>query len=315
MNKKIMILTSFFIAACTPNKNLLDKKLRPTDPLRVLLNETHIPYEMNRPAVEALSQLVRATQNKKTGWLRSGERWEWEHYDNVVTPNNVNPILAELDRLDMIHGVNPQKKSYDQVVILGALASTVQERIGFMIHLWNQGIRWNTLVFLASERPIAMNTPEKDLKADVIRSGYPPTEYGVMRYIVDHMSLPNELRALPQLWVNTPTPPSKKRADTEDSFDAWFDRPACHVVLGHPELPHKDMSVLAISNAPFIQRQGYGLKIFLHARNIIAETVGSGLDTSRSSGPVATAFLCLSEIAKELYMIDQLVKKGIVKPE
>lgn len=310
-----MILTSFFLAACTPNRSLLDTKLRPTNTLHSLLKETHIQYDSNQSPSIALQNLVVATQNKTTGWLRSGERWEWSTYDAVVTPHNIKSILSSLDDLGMIHSVIPQKKSYDQVVILGALHSTVQQRIAYMVHLWSQGIRWNTLVFLASERPIAMETSEKSIKDAVIRSNYPPTEYGMMRYAFDQADIPTEIRALPQLWVNTPTPNGKKRADTEDTFEAWFDVPSCHITIGDPHTPKKGMSILAISNAPFTQRQGYGLKVFLHKKDIVAETVGDGLDPERTKNPSYTAFLCLSEIAKELYMINQLVQKGVIKSE
>jgi|GEM_PF-2631641 len=214
-----------------------------------------------------LDSIVSATQDKETGWLRLGERWDKQK--ERFTPEQRQEIVNLSKKLGYLEEKIPSKKEYDRALVLGAASVRIKSRINHLIDLWKRGIRFDKVVMLGSTR--TLDTPESDalLKPTVLEKGYEANEKGLMEYIYNHeVSIPEDMKSVPIIWVKAEGK-CGKRANTDDTIEEWL--------IQDTDLS-KDMAVLSISNQPHASYQGAIINTYLvnHKKgfNLILDIVG-----------------------------------------
>ncbi len=220
----------------------------------------------------SLADVVTKTQAQ---WLRQIGKERWEMPELLVAQHD--QFLSLLDRLGCITQVAPVQQQYDYALLLGATLAGARSRLSYLIALWNQGIRFDKLVLLGGQRVLERDFEGKDALLDrenidlLIRKDWqfsgavPTTEMQMMVLVYDQAEMPEEMRKVPVVMVDsamrlrpdgTPTRPT-----TIDTITDWL-KP-------NPSAG----SCLVLSNQPFVQYQHSVVKTAL-PEQFFVETVG-----------------------------------------
>ena len=238
MNKirTVFILSLFFATifcnACTSNiriSSIITEENKPTAQFTKLLQLFGIDASIS------FEEIVYKTQQK---WLRQKGKERWEIADNFQ--NKKSEVLPILESIGMIYEINPQKKHYDYVFMLGCSIHSTRIRINFLLKEWANGLRFENLIFLVSDRPLDKNFEkiEEPIKIQL------KTEYEATKYIYNKMKPPiNFEENFNVSFVSSECKQNKKRATTEDTIISWLDN--------NP----KPGSCLFISSQPFVMYQ------------------------------------------------------------
>lgn len=276
-----------------PQKYILSNDtLSPT--LKRILEATQIEHD------DTLDSVVQATQKV---WLRKPgtERW---HMENKFEPlrDQLTPLLNDLN---LLKEIKPAQKTYDVAIILGAAVSRMRDRLAYALEQWRNGIRFNTLVFLAGERPL---DPEKesvqqlyDRTSKHVRADWqepniaPTTETEMAKMVFDQADLPDGFKkSVKVVFIDTPMQPTAdggtRRSNTGDTIKLWLAETA------------PQGSVLAISNQPYVGYQHAVLKSFV-PQQLHVETVGPKANSALSID------VHLDNLARWLYQENTLQKK------
>ena len=193
-------------------------------------------------------------------FMNKGERF---HQSNT---GHVNPQLVALyssfDRL--LQPLLPLKMHYDKVVLLGSTFPNMQHRVQWLLELYGQGLRFNQLIFLGSDRPmdplteskeVLKNYNYKDLMTRWIGNvSFPRTETEAAQFIVDRISWPTNFPSM--VFLNTPCPPAQRRATTSDTIVT---------LRAQRDLMEEIQSLLFISSQPFALKQAEDIRSELGA--------------------------------------------------
>jgi hypothetical protein len=253
------------------------------------------------------SSIQKATES---AWLSHGRNVDLQDIP-AVHDVNLEKTYSLFTRLGMTQTFTPKETWYDYGVILGALTSTVRQRIWFLKKLWESGIHFETLVFLTGDRPLDPKLESEQLLLNPANSPYPfreqwtwigplPTnETEMMRLVFDQLALPAEWRNMPLIIADAPKPPGMKRPHTEHTVLAWL--------AMHPE----PGTLLVISNQPFVCRQEAVIEPLLPAGFEI-ETVGPGFNFERLEQEKRGTAILLAELAYriKLYCQTLSIAKG-----
>lgn len=263
----------------------------PSVPLLSLLALLNIQHD------GSWQSIVVATQKE---WLRKpgSERW---HMEETVTAHQ-KEIVHLLQSMGCTVEVAPTRTHYDYVIILGATVTRVRSRLAYMIKLWNQGIRFNTIVLLGSDRPLdpAIEPESALLKAEdsifpfdpswQFNGVLPKTEGEMMRFVFDQMELPSGFENVTFTFVNTPMIPTAqggmRRANTMDTIKQWL---SCNPKPG---------TCLAVSNQPYVGYQDAVMRTGLPA-TFAVETVGHAPSDSEKIA------VYLDTLARWIYQMQQ----------
>lgn len=221
----------------------------------------------------SLSSIVDATQK---AWIRPAgkERWQIGHL-----PHEQNAEIVRIaSDMGFLKEIVPTQDSYDYGIVFGATVRPMQLRVDYMIQLWKEGIRFNNIVILCSERPLDPAVePIYDLCA---------TEADAARYIWVNSDIPDELRALPTQFVSVPMLAEGgkvRRASTLDTIEAWL------------KTNPKSGSSLFISNQPYC----------LYQNSVVAPAIPSSFTYETVGAPGKAEFqnglVLLDTIARWLY--------------
>lgn len=181
--------------------------------------------------------LVGATQEL---WLQKNlERW---HYKDIFSEKR-EQALPLLSKIGCVDEIAPQKMKYDYALLLGGLQSRVEERLNFLIDQWNRGVRFSSLVFLTGQRPLEKG---KEPLADLVSN-----ETEMMREVFKRSHVPEEMKKIKLVIIDTPQPAPGKRPNTMGTIQAWL--------LTKPN----PGACLAVSNQPFAMYQDSVLKTYL----------------------------------------------------
>jgi hypothetical protein len=205
-------------------------------------------------------------------WIQAGkERWEFDsRYEEEK--ELLWPLFSKLHLLEPVTAAKPQ---YDYALVHGALLSTVEKRLDFLISEWSRGVRFNELVFLTGRRPL--------LPAEQEKVGA-PFETDMVKWVYEKASMPVEMRNLLVTFVDAQCKEGR-RPRTEDTVHTWLS--------SHP-LPG---SCLAVSNQPYVCYQdGVAKRLFPDPFTI--ETIGCGVFSDPKVG------LLLDTVAKWLNQMD-----------
>ncbi|QQR49513.1 hypothetical protein IPF37_01560 [bacterium] len=224
----------------------------------------------------SLADVVTKTQAQ---WLRQVGKERWEMPEFVV--DQLDQFLSLLDRLGCITQVAPAQQHYDYALLLGATLARMRTRLGYLITLWNQGIRFDKLVLLGGQRILEKDFEGLDALLDrenidlPIRKDWqfsgtlPTTEMQMMVLVYDQAEMPKEMRNVPVVMVDSPM---RQRSDgmptrptTIDTITDWL---KTSPLAG---------SCLVLSNQPFVQYQHSVVKTAL-PEQFFVETVGHAVE-------------------------------------
>lgn len=178
---------------------------------------------------------------------QTGDRWNFTHRFEGER-DTLLPLLEELGCFQTIQAKN---NHYTYAVILGALRSSVQKRIDFLVQEWLRGVRFDHVVFLTGSRKLLPKEECPDLRSE--------TE--MMEYVWTQTEMPDALKNLPLIVVNSPPAPGRDRATTESTVFAWL------------ELSPLPGSCLIFSSQPYVGYQDAILRTRL-PHTFTIETVG-----------------------------------------
>jgi hypothetical protein len=182
-------------------------------------------------------------------WIQQGkERWQFDKKFEELRPQ-LWPLFVEIG---MVDAITPECDHYETVLVLGALLSTVQERVDYLIEC---GVTFDQLVFLSGERPL--------LESEKLHLSDLKTESQMVRWVYRHSSLPKDI---PVLFIEAPMN-GLRRPNTLDTICAWL------------KTSPRPKSCLAISSQPYVHYQG---AIFARFVPFPIETVGGALKGTRS---------------------------------
>jgi hypothetical protein len=221
------------------------------------------------------ADLIAATQ---AAWLRKPNQERWEMAE--LSPEARAIVLDWSEEHGLFAPWKPSVRKYDKALILGATTSRMQMRLDFLIEQWNEGIRFGEIVWLTGDRPL-------DKKVDGLTDRC-QSESEAARILWDETALPEEMRALPVLFVAVPMKRDGSallRPTTLDTLIAWL------------QLAPESCSTLFISNQPFCGYQFAVVKANL-PRSYLFDLAGPGADPK--SHPAAAA-ITLDSIARWIY--------------
>ncbi len=184
-----------------------------------------------------LPSIVQATQS---AWLRKPGQERWQVAEKDFGERNNGQIRYLIERMGFIQEKAPEGTRYTYCLILGATLPAMQKRLRYVRSLWEQGVRFEQIVILTGDRDL-------DPVADRISLEHTcSNEAQGARFIYENAHLPEDLRALPLLVIDTPKQPSPKgliRPTTADTVQDWL-------ALGLPM-----GTCLFISNQPYVLYQ------------------------------------------------------------
>lgn len=210
------------------------------------------------PLDESQKTIVQINNWAQSHLLRQGERWDKQTTKFEDLKSKINPLLTDLG---FIEEVPPHFTTYQGAIVHGALLPTLRLRLDYLVKQWNQGIRFTHLYFLGGERPLEPQYENKNtfaheeksllkIKSDWnLSTKLPKTETEMMQLVWEQSEIPEDMRTKVEVYfINAPMkkdPKSEKllRPNTDDTIREWL----------KTSPPYG--SYLAISNAPYINRQ------------------------------------------------------------
>ena len=245
--------------------SLLTKETKPTQQFSNLLKK----FKIN-PTI-SFDEIINQTQKL---WLRQNGKERWETSDKFQ--NEKSELFPIFESLEMISEVKPKKKHYDHVIFLGCSVHRTIKRINFLIKEWEEGLRFDSLVFLLSDRTL----DKKVESIDIIETA--ETEYEATVKIYESIKLPVGFESKAKIvFINTKSKPGQKRPTTKDTIEDW---------LNTSPTPG---NCLFISNQPFVTYQDTVARKILPDTFLI-ETVGE-----KSTDKKPSTFL--DSIARTIY--------------
>ncbi|MES2121912.1 MAG: hypothetical protein V4492_03935 [Chlamydiota bacterium] len=217
------------------------------------------------------SDFIAETQKR---WLRpSGqERWEMDE----LSAEQRAFVLEWGKEHGLFAQWQPSLSSYDTALILGATTCRMQMRLDYLKELWNDGVRFEQIVWLTGDRPL-------DKRIDRQLDGC-ATESDAARSIWQITELPEEMRQLPVVFVAVPMFPGR-RPNTEDTIIAWL------------ETQTATRTALFVSDQPFCGYQ-FAVVNSILPDAISFDLIGRGVDPH---GHPAAAAITLDSIARWIY--------------
>ncbi|MDR3647192.1 MAG: hypothetical protein P4L22_06640 [Candidatus Babeliales bacterium] len=276
------------VIAVKKNKYLYDFILNqdgtPTQALLDILEATKVEHN------GTLSNIVKLTQEK---WIRkpSTERWQMEEIDGL----DKNAMLEKLNKINSVKEVAPQEEHYDYVLLLGAAAPRVKSRLDYLLELWNEGISFDKVVLLGSDRVLDSKIESEEIILELCPNTnnrkLPKNEIELLNYM--YSNLPEDFKKSVQLELveskgTKNADGTVKRATTGDTIIDWLKNSPV------------EGSCLAISNAPFTGYQDSVLRTFL-PKEFSLETAG------HKAGEITVA-VYLDNLARWLYQ-EQIRRK------
>ncbi len=244
-----------------------------------------------------LTDIVAITQAK---WIaaRQGARGTERRdlFETGVDESKKKKILGIARRIGLFSPVKPTRKHYDYAVCLGAFLGTAKKRLEGLIALWEQGVRFDTLVFLGGERYLRETSGDSlDIFGKLvipIGSLY-RTEFDMLKLLwkIKQKEMPQSMREALEgkvIFVNAPRGKAA-RPSTADTFRNWLE-----------EHRPKPGSVLSMSTIGFVSYQ------HLVGKNCLGKVFY--LDTVCPEGEQVenpTVVVTLDTLAKVLYEIEK----------
>ncbi len=208
-------------------------------------------------------------------WPRQPNQERWEMKELSIEQKQL--VLNWATKQGLFSPWKPACKKYDKALILGATTSRMQMRLNYLKTLWEEGVRFEEIVWLTGDRPLDKRVDELTDRCN--------TESEAAHIIWEETSLPDEMSSLPVLFVAVPMKEGGRRPNTEDTLLAFL------------KTAPEPCKTLFVSDQPFC---GYQFAV-IHAtlpNAFLFDLVGQGVDSS--SHPAAAA-MTLDAIARWIY--------------
>ena len=242
---------------------ILTQDNKPTAPLKDILNY----YEINPE--QSLHALIAQTQKQ---WLRPALSECW-HLQETKTADQKIHLLKLFKKVGLIQQFNPSKKEYDYILFMGGDLPGMQERLTYMIKIYQEGIIAHNIVFLTAQRALDPEHESADKMYDVLRSSRASilcesrdaskdfsirpsgltrservnfltkishvvkTEYELLRFLYENSQLASSLASATPLYINTPNQIRNNRicrATTPDTIIEWLkEKPTPRKLFGN----------------------------------------------------------------------------------
>ncbi len=174
-----------------------------SEALQELLSLLDVPHQQDAKSI------VDATQMR---FLQTGkERWEYAPLEEDKKTQLI-PLFKQIGLWDEIRA---GQQKYDSALIFGGFYTRVCQRLSFLVEEFERGVRFQQIVFLTGQRFLDRNTEEKDLPITI------NTETEMMLYAWEHLPMPQELREIPLIVIDTPRQQTK-RPTTRDTLISWL---------------------------------------------------------------------------------------------
>jgi len=226
------------VAHRDPQRIFLTEQGQLTQELIALLKLDHL-YDPN----DDFTTVVEKTQIKWHGPRH--EDSQKERSDLIDTPEQLamRPEVISLAKdMGLFSAQNPSLSHYRYAVCLGSFLNGVRSRLAHIVELWQQGIRFDSLVFLSGERPLRNKPGQKDDYAELcdpsqsplpFKEGWIPLpvdqviynmEYDMVRLVWEQVKIPEEMdQALKGkvFFVNAPRGEAA-RPSTKETYFYWL---------------------------------------------------------------------------------------------
>lgn len=169
--------------------------------------------------------------------LRVGERWDFQ----TRKFERLTPQLAPLlEKLGFIKGSSPHFREYEGALLQSGRYKKVCSRLSYLAEKWEEGVRFLSLYFLTSERPlreeqegreVVMGDPtflSKMQKGWTSPDKWPATEGDMMKLLWEKMDIPLSMRQqIKVIFICAPMKKEKKhgrliRPTTNDAVQHWL---------------------------------------------------------------------------------------------
>lgn len=219
-----------------PSHLFITKEGNPTPPLIELLKLDGL-YEEN----DTLADIVQKTQEKWVAVFQGRGNKERTDLQDTTEQQEVREKVEAIARsMGLFAQRKPALAHYDYGVCLGSFLDGVRMHLRQLVRAWEDGVRFDSLVFLTGERYLRKNPGQQDdlekLK-DQSQSPLPfkqgwnfpesakvETEYDMVKIIWDQIQLPKDMaEALEDkvVFVNAPRG-SQERPSTKDTYELWL---------------------------------------------------------------------------------------------
>ena len=232
--------------------------------LSALLSATGTPHK------KEFDSIVDATQR----WRRKPDQERWEVADLKLSNEQKKKVMGYLEALGLINQLKPDRTHFDYALVLGGTAPRMKGRFQHLIKLWNEGVRFNQIIFLSGQRPTLDDIDQTEmLVADVIgsdasedkkRKARPVTEKEAAEMVYMSTEMPEAMRNIKVDFFSTDRfwlVDRWQRGNTRDSIKNW--------AASHP----KPGSALIVSNQPHL----------LYQQEVIRQELPKGFTTEATA--------------------------------
>lgn len=210
--------------------------------LASLMGEMEIPHQ------NSLQSLIKTSQQ----WRRQPGQERWEMQDIVLPEEKEKAVMGCLEQLSLIKELTPERTHFEYALLLGATVPRMERRMNHLAQLWEQGVRFNKLIFLVGQRPLVDAIDKTDSliaknigkqatghKAEVAR---PLTETEGARLVYESINMPASMKHVEVDFIDSPRNwegDHWQRANTRDTLKRWMlDRPEPGATLVISDQPH-----------------------------------------------------------------------------
>ncbi len=263
--KKYFLLVALCFCSFVAALPIQDHKINPVA-LSDLALGLGIPSDAN---------IIAETQKR---WLRKAGQERWDIAE--LSPDQKLFVLNWATEQGFFSAWKPSNEAYDKALILGATTSRMQLRLDYLKQLWNEGTRFDQIVWLTGDRPL-------DQRVDGLTDRC-NNESEAAHIIWEETDLPEEMKTLPVVFISVPMKKeslSVKRPNTEDTIVAWL------------QAAPEPCKALFVSDQPFCGYQFVVIKGAL-PDTFLFDVVGQGVDPNRY---LAAAAVTLDSIARWIY--------------
>ncbi|WP_422132458.1 hypothetical protein [Endozoicomonas sp. ALD040] len=193
--------------------------------LATLMDEVGISH------TNSLDSLIIASQQ----WRRQPGQERWEMKDLPLTPDQHLAVMGHLKALNFVQELLPSSTNYEYSLVLGATVPGMERRLNHLAKLWQEGVRFNKIVFLVGQRPLkegidnidslVANSIGEQARGKGARTARPITETEGAMQLFATMKLPGEMKKLPTEFVDSPRVWKQnhwQRANTRDTLIQWM---------------------------------------------------------------------------------------------
>lgn len=264
---------------------------------------------------DSLDDIVHKTQKNWIAVIQGKEGKE--RADLVDSPQRqqiYKQVFALTEQIGLFAERKPIRQNYRYGICLGAFLSGVRSRLADLVDAWQQGVRFESLVFLTGERYLRKGPGQQDDFAALCDPSLSPlpfkkdwqspnldsiayeTEYDMVRLVWDQVQLPEDMASALEgkvIFVNAPKGKAA-RPSTKDTYTTWLNE-------YHPE-----PGSIFVTSYPLIWSYQHLAAVNILGKNYPLDTAAKALsDDDIKQYYKAMVSLVFDTVAKCLYEIQR----------